>query len=1233
MNKRKISMLLVSAIMINTVITLPNVRVLAYESQMQKDLVIEEEIPQGKMKAVATSHQPGEDGSKAIDGNMNTMWHTPWNQTIEFPQSLTIDLGGVNNVSSIKVSPRVTGGANGIISSYEIYAIKGEDETLVSKGEWVTSNTDPKYVTFKNPVNAEKIKIVALGGVGGFASIAEVNVYKVKENVQKVATYENKKITNNQGIDISSDVNALKSLEEGTIVARFDTTKGDIQSLISVGNNTVNNGHFHLYVADGTVGFEVRNQAGNIATGKASEVLNKGINTVALQVKHGVGYKIFVNGKLSKEVLSSSATLTSGVVGVNNAYIGKTDRLSGNEYAFSGYIDFIDIYSDVLSDRYLLERTGQTVVPSEEEILPEGMKTDPIDLFKPGDLGSQNFRIPALYTTKAGTVIASIDVRNRGGADAPWNDIDSAIKRKTVNGEWEAPKKVIDFPNGASVIDTALTQNEKTGRIFLLVTTFPEEYGFWQAKPGNGYTEVNGVKYRSLYDASGKVYTIRENGTVYNSENKATNYKVDVNTMELSKDGVAKGNVMNKNCELKVYGTSYLSIIHSDDDGVTWSKPKDINADIKADWMKFLGTGPGAGIQIQHGDHAGRIVFPVYYTNNAGKQSSAVIYSDDNGETWHRGESPNDGRDLGNGKFGNSETMTDGLELTECQVVEMPNGQLKLFMRNTGSYVRIATSFDGGETWDSDVYEDKNLPEPYCQLSVINYSKKIDGKDALVFANPKGQGRTNGTVRFGLINQKGTHKNGQPKYEFEWKYNKLVKTGTYAYSCLTELQNGDIGLFYEGTDNQQMSYMEMSPEYIKFDYEASVGELVNHGQIKSISFLDDKEKYIPGDKVNIKITFDQAVSLVGDKNLTIKIGENEVALNLISEDNAREFTFQGVLPEELKSGTFNLVIKSNSNTEILNTVGKNITLSEDIDLSNKGGKIIIAGNEVNKSDLEKAISDGKKILENESDKYTKESIDKLKNSITAGEEALLNNNLTQDQVDSIKNTIQDAISNLHEKPEVKVDKTALKKIVDEVNDLSKDNYTNESWSKVEVALLQANRVLEDKNATQEEVNSAVDKLSIAVEGLEEIKNVDKSPLQELIEEVKGLDLSKYTDDSVSNLEEVLAEAEKVMENDDASENEINDALDALRNAKDSLVEKEDTSGEEEDTSDDDEDTSGDEVIENDEEDSDKTNSSITNNDNGSETSTPKTGVPGLAGTLFGGLVALIGGVGAFRKRK
>ena len=154
MNRRKIvALIMASAMAFNTISSISNVNVLAYESQIHKNLIIEEEIPQSQMTAVATSSQSGEDGSKAIDGDISTMWHTPWYETIEFPQSLTIDLGGVNNVSSLKVSPRVSG-SNGMINNYEVYAINGDEETLVSEGVWATSNSDPKYVTFNEPINA-----------------------------------------------------------------------------------------------------------------------------------------------------------------------------------------------------------------------------------------------------------------------------------------------------------------------------------------------------------------------------------------------------------------------------------------------------------------------------------------------------------------------------------------------------------------------------------------------------------------------------------------------------------------------------------------------------------------------------------------------------------------------------------------------------------------------------------------------------------------------------------------------------------------------------------------------------------------------------------------------------------------------------------------------------------------------------------------------------------------------
>lgn len=38
--------------------------------------------------------------------------------------------------------------------------------------------------------------------------------------------------------------------------------------------------------------------------------------------------------------------------------------------------------------------------------------------------------------------------------------------------------------------------------------------------------------------------------------------------------------------------------------------------------MKFYGCGPGNGIQLQHGPHKGRLLFPVYFFNAHSRQSA-----------------------------------------------------------------------------------------------------------------------------------------------------------------------------------------------------------------------------------------------------------------------------------------------------------------------------------------------------------------------------------------------------------------------------------------------------------------------------------------------------------------------------------------------------------------------------------------------------------------------------------
>lgn len=924
------------AVLIASLVMLGNVKVFASPSDLSdntnssienKSAIVEHAIPQSEMRATATSQQSQDPASSAIDGNMSTMWHTKWDGSDKLPQSLSLDLGKSRNITTISVSPRNTGGQNGIITKYEVHAINNGVETLVAEGNW-EEDSQTKFINFNTPVQAESIKITALQGVAGFASIAEVNVYEASEEVSPILNYHNKTIADaNNTIDITNDLESLSTLEEGTFLIRFKNKPGgNVESLIGLSDDSKDNNYFALYLTGSRIGYELRKQDGSATTNLshvyADVAFNEGINTVALKVEKGVGAKIYLNGDLVVSHNDSSIKFLSAL-NLNKGFLGKTDRRSGNEYQFNGDIDFMEIYSAPISDKYLSDKTGETR-PNEIEVLPEGVyKSEPMDIFKPGDLNSSNYRIPAMITTNKGTVLAGIDARKGGGHDSP-NNIDTAVKRSTDGGKtWDEGQIVIDYPDKASTIDASLLQDEKTERIFLLVDAFPDGYGAFQAKFGSGFEDFNGERCMQLFDASNNKFLVKPGGSVVTSTGEATNYTVDANN-NLYENGEKIGNTFTKDCILKAHGTSYLELIHSDDDGETWSEPTLVSSQFKEEWMSFLGTGPGAGIQIKNGDHAGRLVFPVYYLNQYKKQSSAVIYSDDNGATWNLGESPNDGRMVnGQGPLDSQTINSASYELTESQVVEMPNGQLKLFMRNPGyANVAIATSFDGGATWHEDVEIENDLREPYCQLSVMNYSQKVDGRDALVFSNPDSSTRANGTVQIGLINENGTYENGEPRYEFEWKYKKLIKPGYYAYSCLTELPNGNIGLFYEGTPNTKMSFTEMNVDYVKFN----PNESAEAAAVTSVESLDEDLNYIAGEKITLKLNLNQVASIIGNREITLDIGGVEVPLTMNGYDGTKSAIFQGTVPEGISSGEYEVKVKANDLLEFSNVYNKVSTL-------------------------------------------------------------------------------------------------------------------------------------------------------------------------------------------------------------------------------------------------------------------------------------------------------------------
>ena len=417
-------------------------------------------------------------------------------------------------------------------------------------------------------------------------------------------------------------------------------------------------------------------------------------------------------------------------------------------------------------------------------------------LYYPGLGDSKAYRIPSMITTKKGTIIAGIDARIANSNDNP-NKIDTTIRRSTDNGKtWGAIQKLVTYAgegtDGAAAIDTALLQDEETETIWMIFCHTPGGIGLWQSEPGVGFDQQGR---KLLYDKAGREYSLDKEGQVIDEAELSSSYTVDEKGFVFH-DGKPAGNIYYKKGvdhaeSLLEARTSFLQIIKSDDDGKTWSEPIDLNLQVKEPWMKFIGSGPGRGIQTKEGSYKGRLVFPIYFSNEHSKMSCAVIYSDDHGETWKRGESPNDGREF-NGELLSAETASiDHSDLTESQVIEMPGGELRVYMRNHSGEQRtaVAVSTDGGETWGDFRYDDA-LIDPTCQSSIIRYPDLADGKTRLLFSNPADpKQRKNGTVRLSEDGGK------------TWPYSKVITPDSYVYSCLTVLENGEIALLYEADTN------------------------------------------------------------------------------------------------------------------------------------------------------------------------------------------------------------------------------------------------------------------------------------------------------------------------------------------------------------------------------------------------------------------------------------------------
>ncbi|MGW3446469.1 sialidase family protein [Streptomyces sp. NPDC001076] len=218
---------------------------------------------------------------------------------------------------------------------------------------------------------------------------------------------------------------------------------------------------------------------------------------------------------------------------------------------------------------------------------------------------------------------------------------------------------------------------------------------------------------------------------------------------------------------------------HSDDDGVTWSAPKEITKSVKKAGWRWYATTPGHAVQLR----SGRVVVAANHTlpptgtdnGTEGKYNSGhCLLSDDHGETWY---------------LGYLDENTNGyINVNETTAAELPDGRVYFNTRNDSPAPgnrADAHSADGGRTLVKPFRPQAGLIAPVCQASVL----QLRDPDLLLYSGP-GDPATRALMTIRASADGGT----------TWRAAYTVDGLPAAYSDLTRIDAATVGLLYETGD-------------------------------------------------------------------------------------------------------------------------------------------------------------------------------------------------------------------------------------------------------------------------------------------------------------------------------------------------------------------------------------------------------------------------------------------------